>query len=88
MNWQNIINKKYSEDTTFANFDDIEELIDAMLRNDVMNAKSLSNIYKNVKFGKINKNRRKDYLMMFKKYVTRKHGLREQWEELVSKGKF
>ena len=28
-------------------------------------------VYKNVKPGKINKSRRKDYLMMFKKYVTR-----------------
>tara|TARA_R100000900_G_scaffold137030_1_gene115268 strand:+ start:284 stop:550 length:267 start_codon:yes stop_codon:yes gene_type:complete len=88
MSWHNIINKKYSEDTTFANFDNIEKLIDAMLRNDVVNSKSLSNVYKNVKSGKINKSRRKDYLMMFKKYVTRKHGLREQWEELVLEGKF
>ena len=41
MNWMNIINKKYSEDTTFGNFDSIEGLINAMLKNDVMNAKSL-----------------------------------------------
>jgi len=88
MSWRNLINKKYSEDTTFANFDSIEDLLNAMLKNDVMNAKSLSNIYKNVKSGKINKSRQKEYLMQFKKHVTRKHGLREQWEELVSEGKF
>ncbi len=88
MSWRNLINKKYSEDTTFGNFDSIERLINAMLNNDIMNAKSLSNVYKNVKSDKINKNKQKEYLMQFKKYVTKKHGLRGQWKELVSEGKF
>ena len=88
MSWESIISKKYSEDTLFMTFDNLEELVEAMLKNNTMNAKSLDVIYNNVKSGKINKDRQKDYLMNFKKYVSRKHGLRKQWADLVSAGKF
>jgi len=88
MSWKNVISKKYNEDTLFMTFDNLEELIEAMLENKTMNAKSLNVIYDNVKSEKIKKDKQKDYLMNFKKYVTKKHGLRKQWEDLVSAGKF
>jgi len=88
MSWESIISKKYSEDTLFMTFDNLEELIEAMLENETKNAESLNVIYNKVKSGKINKDRQKDYLMNFKKYVSRKHGQRKQWVDLVSAGKF
>tara|TARA_R100001440_G_scaffold577_4_gene1812 strand:+ start:6303 stop:6569 length:267 start_codon:yes stop_codon:yes gene_type:complete len=88
MSWENIVSKKYSEDTQFMTFDNLEQLVEAMLKNNTMNAKSLDVVYNNVKSGKINKDRQKDYLMNFKKYVSRKHGQRKQWVDLVSAGKF
>ena len=41
MTWEDIISKKYSEDTLFMTFDNLEELVEAMLKNNIMNAKSL-----------------------------------------------
>ena len=52
MSWENIISKKYSEDTLFMTFDNLEELVEAMLKNNTMNAKSLNVIYNKVKSGK------------------------------------
>ena len=88
MNWENIIRKKYDSDTLYMSFDNLEELVNVMLKNNDMNAKSLNIIYQNVKSGKIKKDKEKDYLNSFRRYVTRKHGLRKQWDELVSEGKF
>lgn len=89
MSWESILKFKITDDDTlFMSFSNLEELLEAMLKNNRKNAKSLNHIYENVKSGKINKNKQKEYLMNFRKYVTKENGLRKQWDKLVSQGKF
>ena len=39
MSWENILEKKYSDDTLVDDFDNIEDLVDSMIKNDVLNGK-------------------------------------------------
>ena len=85
----NKMEKKYTDDTLVDDFDNIEDLVDSMIKNDILNGKKLKSIVlENVKSGKINKGKEKDYLKRCRKYVTRKHGYRKQWDSLVESGKF
>lgn len=84
-----LLQKKYSDDTLVDNFDNIEDLVDSMIKNNIVNAKNLlPNILKNIKSGKIKEGKEKEYLKRCRKYITRKHGYRKQWDKLVESGKF
>lgn len=85
----NKMEKKYSDDTLVDDFDNIEDLVDSMIKNDVLNGKKLRSIVlENIKSGKIKEGKEKEYLQRCRKYVTRKHGYRKQWDDLVESGKF
>lgn len=88
MSWENILEKKYIEDTLVMDLDSIQELIDSMIKNNIRNSKNLPILLENIKSGKIKKGREKEYLKNCRKYITRKHGYRKQWDDLVEGGKF
>ena len=73
MSWQDVLKGKYDSDTQYTTFNNLQELIDSMFRDNVTNADFLNHVYNNVKIGKIVKGKEKEYLLHF---ATRPRGRR------------